>query len=217
MTLDGFLAAFATRLHSLVILVASSYVACTFWAIYQGNTQGYTLVLNFLEEVRLNGISDYLAMQITKLNPEGTEGTNYFVQTLLLVWLIVSLLQLIGAYSEGPSADILPRSAIAAAFFWCLLADLFYDQAFGGLHTNILLIAIAIIAYRNRGFKREFFLPPLMAVIAILISPFYALLALPVWLSSENIDTKNTTLNRQLIAEVRYLREAIEERLAPLN
>ncbi|MCQ9332084.1 hypothetical protein [Corynebacterium phoceense] len=209
MTLDGFLAAFLERLHNLATFIASTYIACVFWGVFIAGTSGYDLLGKILKVLGFDSATNWAASVADRI-----EKANAYeaVHVLLGIWLIVSLIFFVVDYAGTITGNLLPQSAISTAFFWCILTDFFYQGSIWGLHTLAILVAVGFIIFHSREFGKEFWVPSVMAAVALIVSPLYAVLAIPFWLASKTEPSEIAKSTNRVVSELEKLREAIDRK-----
>lgn len=189
MSLDGIITAFAKQLHSIATFFASFYALCVFIAIFGHGDNGVHNMATILDVFGLTGARTWVISLSNRLMMWEVASS---VRVLFLIWLLVALTIFVYLFWGEPSGQLMPSPAVGVTFTWSLYTDLYSGSQLWNIATFMYMLALVLILVGSLKRGREFWKYPLFAIVGCLVTPLYALVVIPFWISTKTDDYDQT-------------------------
>ncbi|PHP52990.1 hypothetical protein BW737_005620 [Actinomyces ruminis] len=178
---------FGFRFRSLVKLATSGYLLAAVLPRFGFGESGLTNLANVAHRMRLLALGDWIENAYQLL---GSGSPNGALVIVLGIWLALICMALLGEYKEGVSSNLMPNAAIAAACIWALWVDLVSPGTIVNLAMVAIVVTLIVIAWTVDHFRSaEGFTVAFIALIGIVVSFVYVVIAPPLWLAgSDNVN-----------------------------
>lgn len=182
--LGSLLAGFGFKFRSIVNLLASGYALAALLPYFGLGESGFTNLANAANGIQLTSLGEWIQSTYRSL---GSGMPSTALQIVLFVWLMLVCLSLLAHYKDGAPSNLIPNSAIASAFIWALWVDLVSPRSILNLAVIAIVLTLIAIELSTAGikncFKAESWETSLLALIGILSSFAYILIAPPLWMA----------------------------------
>ncbi|WP_143233289.1 hypothetical protein [Actinomyces ruminis] len=168
-------------------LATSGYLLAAVLPRFGFGESGLTNLANVAHRMRLLALGDWIENAYQLL---GSGSPNGALVIVLGIWLALICMALLGEYKEGVSSNLMPNAAIAAACIWALWVDLVSPGTIVNLAMVAIVVTLIVIAWTVDHFRSaEGFTVAFIALIGIVVSFVYVVIAPPLWLAgSDNVN-----------------------------
>lgn len=207
MSLDGIITAFAKQLHSIATFFASFYALCVFVAILGQGNSGFHNMATILDVFGLRVAKSWVISFYNRLIMWEVASS---VRVLCLIWLLVALTIFVYLFWGERSGQLMPAPAVGVTFTWSLYTDLYSCSQLWNIATFMYMLALVLILVGSLKRGREFWKYPLFAIMGCLVTPMYALVVIPFWISTKTDDYDQTRGLSEIVRQLDKIQKKLK-------